>query len=394
MNTPIFNIHDLALILIIGECAILAVLFLANRGSRPISHQLLASFLLLNGMIALHTLILWGEAIRFKVFEFSPNIFFMFAFAFFLQGPMLYWYTKSIIYKDFAFSHRDLAHLIPTLLTPLYLYFVYYRHPLEIKHGLALDFKIYGTYDWNFNWFVHAQKSITVIYGALCLYQVLRYRKLIKHNYSNTETIDLSWLMLLTGGFLFAWLWIFITHLIGYAHYYDLGGTMGVIGNYVTCILINVLVFYSLFNMSSIEGIESPRENQAPMVDDEMKETIKPEQIERLRVAMDEEKLFLNSRLTLEEFSRRVQLPTRVVSTIINRHFKQNFHEFVNKQRVEEAQRILRSADAEQQNVMDIATAVGFNSKPAFNRFFKKFTDMTPTQYREHFLNQPPQNPS
>lgn len=386
METPIFNLHDLALILIIGECSLLAILFLAHRGIKPVSHVLVAIFLLLNAMISLHTIILWGAAIRFKVFDFSPNIFFLFSFAFFLQAPILYWYTKSIIYKDFAFTRRDLGHLIPTLLTPLYLYFVYYRHPLEIKRGLALDFKIYGTYDWNFNWFVHAQKSIVVIYGALCLYQVLKYRKLIRHNYSDTESIDLTWLMLLTGGFFFTWLWIFVTHLIGYAHYYDLGGTMGVIGNYFTCILINVLVFYSLFNIRNIEGIESTQADTSPIADDSIKDAIKPEQIERLRHAMEVEKLFLNSRLTLEEFAKRVQLSTRVVSTIINRHFEQNFHEFVNKERVEEAKRILCAADTEQQNVMDIATAVGFNSKPAFNRFFKKFTGLTPTQYREQHL--------
>lgn len=381
METPIFNIHDLALLLTIGECGLLAVLFLVHRGLKPISHILLASFLILNGMIALHTIILWGEAIRFKVFDFSENIFFIFSFAFFLQGPVLYWYTKSIVYKDFAFKRWDLIHLTPTLLTPFYLYYVYFRHPLEIKRGLALDFKIYGTYDWNFNWFVHAQKSITVIYGALCLYQIFKYRQLIKHNYSNTESIDLKWLMLLVSGFLFTWLWILVTHLIGYAHFYDIGGVMGVIGNYFTCILINVLVFYSLFNMANIEGIES--QTDLTVNDDNIKEAINPDHIERLRQAMEIEKLFLNSRLNLEEFSRRVQIPTRQVSTIINRHFNQNFHEFVNKHRVEEAQRILRDKNTGQQNVMDIASAVGFNSKPAFNRFFKKFTGMTPTQYRE-----------
>jgi AraC-like DNA-binding protein len=380
MDTPVFNIHDLALLLTIGECGLLAVLFLVHRGSKPLSHLLLAGFLILNAMIALHTIILWGEAIRFKIFDVSENIFFIFSFAFFLQGPVLYWYTKSIVYKDFAFKRWDIAHLIPTFLTPVYLYYVYYRHTLEIKRGLALDFKIYGTYDWNFNWFVHAQKTIIVIYGALCLYQIFKYRKLIKHNYSNTESIDLGWLMLLVSGFLFTWLWILVTHLIGYAHFYDIGGVMGVIGNYFTCILINILVFYSLVNLANIEGIETPVDIQP---EETVKESIKPEQIERLRQAMEIEKLFLNSRLNLEEFSRRVQIPSRMVSTIINRHFNQNFHEFVNSYRVEEAKRILLSKDAEQQNVMDIASTVGFNSKPAFNRFFKKLTGMTPTQYRE-----------
>ncbi|RYZ87656.1 MAG: AraC family transcriptional regulator, partial [Moraxellaceae bacterium] len=61
----------------------------------------------------------------------------------------------------------------------------------------------------------------------------------------------------------------------------------------------------------------------------------------------------------------------------------QNFHEFVNRYRVEEVKRVLSAADSQALAITDIATKAGFNSKAAFNRFFKKFTDMTPTQFRE-----------
>lgn len=63
MNAVLFNIHDVALLLRVGECSLLAVLFLAHRGCKPYSNSLLALFLLLNAMIALHLLILWGGSV-------------------------------------------------------------------------------------------------------------------------------------------------------------------------------------------------------------------------------------------------------------------------------------------------------------------------------------------
>ena len=88
---------------------------------------------------------------------------------------------------------------------------------------------------------------------------------------------------------------------------------------------------------------------------------------------MERDKLFLNTRLTLDEFAKRVELPSRQVSAAINQCLQQNFHEFVNRYRVEEAKRILSLPDKERQTVVQISSMSGFNSKAAFNRFFKKF---------------------
>jgi len=388
MNSILFNIHDVALLLRVGECAMLALLFLAHRGAKPASHFLLAAFLLLNAMIALHTLILWGDAVRFTLFDLSPNIFFSLAFAHFLQGPIIYWYTLSLLYRDFKFTRTDLLHLLPTLLTPIYLYFVYYRHTLEKKKGLALDFANYGAYDWNFNWFVHAEKTIVVVYGATSLYQVLRYRRLLKQRYSSVENIDLTWLLLLIGGFLFAWAWILLTHVIGLNHFFHISKVMAIAGNYLIFVLVNVLIFYSLLYSNVFEGI-SARQGEREITN----EAIPPDHIERIRNAMERDKLFLNTRLTLDEFAKRVELPSRQVSAAINQCLQQNFHEFVNRYRVEEAKRILSLPDKERQTVVQISSMSGFNSKAAFNRFFKKFAGMTPSQFRDqHQTTHAPQN--
>ena len=69
----------------------------------------------------------------------------------------------------------------------------------------------------------------------------------------------------------------------------------------------------------------------------------------------------------------------------MNRYIHQSFHEFVNRYRVEEAKQILREQAGKELPVTDVVAAAGFNSKATFNRFFKQYAGLTPSQYRQKF---------
>lgn len=376
MKSTIFNLHDIVLLLIIIGCCLLAALFLLRRAFKSVSHYLLAAFLALNALIALDTLIFWGDEVRYLAFEISPNLFFLFAFAFFLEGPVLFWCVRSLTQKEFSFRPADVLHLIPALAVPVYLYLVYYRYPVDVKRDLVLDFQILGAEGAHFTMFLTAQKVFVIIYGVMCLLQVAGYGIMLKNNFSNERT-DLAWLRLLTGGFLLVWTWIFAVHLVGLHDPGDaLGDVMGISGNYLILMLIGTLLFYCFIHPEVLENFGAEGE-QGRQID--------PEYIERIRSVMESGKLFLNPRLTLDEFSEHVQLPSRVVSAVINRCLNQNFHEFVNRYRVDEAKRILGEPDYSLLPILDVAIMAGFNSKTTFNRFFNKFSGHTPSQYREKY---------
>lgn len=377
MKTVIFNVHDVALLLIAGECSILALLFLVHRGARYLNHLLLAIFLILNVLIAIDTLIYWGEAVRYRVFDILPNLFFLFGFAYFLEGPVLYWYTRSMIYNDFSFRLPDMLHVLPAVAAQIYLYFAYHRYPTSVQNDLVLDFQIFSSSGGHHNIFVTAQKSIVVVYGAVCLFQLARYRALLKDNYSNIEKIDFVWLHLLIGGFLLGWIWSLVTHVFGLYRPGDVSDIMGIVGNYGTFVLINVLIFYALVYAGVFEGISQDTKRGRP----EEQDPVDPSHVDRIRAAM-ETGMFLNPRLTVDEFAGHVKLPPRQVSSVINRCLGRNFLEFVNSYRVEEAKRILAEPANIDDAVLDIALKSGFNSKATFNRFFKKFVGVTPTEYR------------
>jgi AraC-like DNA-binding protein len=112
-----------------------------------------------------------------------------------------------------------------------------------------------------------------------------------------------------------------------------------------------------------------------------------PETVEqvlpRLTRLMEEEKLFLDPDLTLKKLSERLQVHYNHLSQIINEHLGKSFNDYINAFRIEEAKQRLADPKEARKTVLEIAYDTGFYSKSVFNTAFKKFTGMTPSQFRK-----------
>jgi len=108
--------------------------------------------------------------------------------------------------------------------------------------------------------------------------------------------------------------------------------------------------------------------------------------IAKLLHLMDEERLFLDPDLTLNKLSLRLRIHYNHLSRIINERFGLSYNDFINKYRIEEARKKLTSPEEKESTILDIAYSTGFYSKSVFNAAFKKFTGMTPTEYRQKHL--------
>lgn len=98
---------------------------------------------------------------------------------------------------------------------------------------------------------------------------------------------------------------------------------------------------------------------------------------------MENEKLHEDPEFTLQQLSHKLQIPSYQVSQAINDGMKKNFYELVNGYRVEEAKRLLADDRNRNYTILSVGFEAGFNSKTTFNTVFKKFTGLTPTEYRE-----------
>ena len=96
---------------------------------------------------------------------------------------------------------------------------------------------------------------------------------------------------------------------------------------------------------------------------------------------MEKDKLFLDNDLNLPTVAEKLGISIHETSFLINDTTKDNFYNFINKYRVEEAKKLLTSSKIETLNILGIAYAAGFNSKTAFNTAFKKWVGVSPTNY-------------
>src|SRR6478752_1860646 len=99
----LFNIYDFVLLFGAFLSFGLAMLLVFRHQEGRIKRQywiFLAIFFFLSTLQSLDTLFYWSTNIRNYLSGVSTNFFFLFGFSFFLQGPLLYWFTKAAIYRN------------------------------------------------------------------------------------------------------------------------------------------------------------------------------------------------------------------------------------------------------------------------------------------------------
>lgn len=101
---------------------------------------------------------------------------------------------------------------------------------------------------------------------------------------------------------------------------------------------------------------------------------------EKLLALMAAEQPWLEPELTLTELAQRLRTTPNVLSKIINAGCGQNFNDFVNTYRVQEARRKLADPRFAHYSLVGVALESGFNSKSTFNRVFKKLLGQAPSE--------------
>ena len=84
--------------------------------------------------------------------------------------------------------------------------------------------------------------------------------------------------------------------------------------------------------------------------------------------------------LSLDKVAKQVHLNPAYFSTMFKQSTGSSFKEFLNIVRVEESKRLLANTDY---SLIDIAIATGFEDQSYFSKVFKKYTGLTPKQYRK-----------
>src|ERR1700687_587631 len=88
--------------------------------------------------------------------------------------------------------------------------------------------------------------------------------------------------------------------------------------------------------------------------------------------------------LSLDEMAQSVRLSTAHFGRMFRKSTGETPHQFVLRQRSERAKAMLRSPDA---RVLDVAVACGFKTQQHFAQVFRDVCRVSPTEYRQDFLD-------
>ncbi len=101
---------------------------------------------------------------------------------------------------------------------------------------------------------------------------------------------------------------------------------------------------------------------------------------------MEVDKLYQYPKLTVTDVAKKYNVSSKLVSKLINEHFKVSFSDFVNYFRIEEVKQRIQGNESSKYTILSMGLDAGFNSKSSFYYTFQRFTNMTPTEF-ENSLN-------
>lgn len=387
MSLVVFNFHDVVLWMTALQCLLFACLLLATNTKRHLSMIFLAAFLVAHALIPLHEMILWGLEFKLLVRNNLPEVYFLGAAAYYVDGALLLLCIKSLVFKDFQLKRSDLLHLLPLLAFVTFMVVTFYsKSHSERLHLINSETFVYGA---GYTFMELFSKVVRFSYCFLCLQLVFKYKHLLKSTHSNVEKVDITWIRMLVIGFMivmgFEAILAFSKTLYLFRPYHmDFFQKMGLTCYYSMFILVNLLVFTGIRYFSSFEPVkeeaDKPKDGTKRKAADHL---LNPELAQQIETAMRETQSYKLPDITLEHLATELSVPPRDLSMIINRHFGVNFYEFVNRYRIEEAKSLLSDPAHAATTITDIYLTVGFNSKSVFNTFFKKLVGTTPSQYRK-----------
>jgi AraC-like DNA-binding protein len=300
-----------------------------------------------------------------------------------LFGPLIYLYAVMASDRSRRYTRRDSLHFGPAALAvvaALPIYLMSGPEKLAFFHNAMRT----GDVPWTVTVFTPLKLVSGVTYTVITLLFLRRHRARIKDNYSSLEHVNLQWLVRLAVGAAVVWVVAVVVNLMQLSEgpasqrgedFITLGTALMIYGiGYMALRQPEIVRFDT--NEYPIVAAE-PRYERSGLSDREAA-ALKS----ALLSAMDQERPWKNSELTLADLARRLSTTPHKLSEVLNSQLEQTFYDFVNGYRVRYVQHRIGGDDAKNLKILSLALDAGFASKSTFNDVFKKHTGRTPSDYR------------
>ena len=315
----------------------------------------------------------------------------------FLIGPFLYLYICS--FKEQITWRRAIPHFLLFFVSAVTNYYLYstwvYKYPfaLEAPPEVLLDPASYMP--------ILIRNLQMLLYFFLARSALMKYQRSINHLFSETSRIDLAWIKSFLKGFLFLIISVMVLafFVFKFPQYFDLLILINtaIVTPYIYIVTFKGIAQTTLWQLHpdkkkvSIEkqmieaeatGLTQKENNESPLATKGLSAHRVKEIASDITRLMEKDKLYQEPELTLQVLAEKLGYQAYQVSQAINEGFSKSFYQLVNGYRVEEAKRLLGDERNRNYTLLSVGFEAGFNSKTTFNTVFKKFTGLTPTEYR------------
>ena len=246
--------------------------------------------------------------------------------------------------------------------------------------------------------FFNAMMVLSIIYGVGCaiwtLYELPRYHRYLKEEYSYDEDINLHWMRGVMVLF-FVILSIWVVSNLFTTMVTDIGYMISsLIGWSIVCYFINKQEIVLREVVSSCDvpcaepaagavatNCQSVAVNIANAASAPVAAQVEtPDTLcQRLVDCFEKDKVYLDPKLRLSELAARLGTNRTYLSQYFNKNCDQSFYSYVNNYRVSHSMQLLRDTDY---TLEVIASMSGFNSLSTFRRAFAQANGCSPLQYR------------
>ncbi len=283
---------------------------------------------------------------------------------FLLYGPVFYFYVSFITAEKEKLKRKDILHFIPFGLFFLFLavFFVYIA--------------VTGIENLSDSEESKSEKIFSVILNIVFYLQVFaylyfsrrsmnKYKKCILLNFSDIQRISYRWLSILIYVISFAWAATFFSTLCSMMLNETAAGiTLNIF--FVAVVIMFFSIGYFVLLMPDLYGKIHSEIKEESAKNEKYKKNIienkkKREYIAKINKVIQDDKLYLESEITIKQFSEAAEVPSHHLSQILNDAFGKNFYAFINEHRVEHAAQLLTENPSA--NILSVCFQSGFNSK-------------------------------
>lgn len=359
-------------------------LLLIGKKNKTQAHKILAAWLC---VLCLHLVLYY-----FSFSTNNKNFPLLFGLHFpmpLLHGPFLYLYAAALTKNLAANKKLDLLHFIPAII--FYLAFIPF-YLLSFDEKISIVNNGGAGYQPIYSISIISIIVSGIIYVILTSILLHHHRRRVLNQFSYTEKITLRWLQYLTYGIGLIWVFIIFSH-----------------DEIIYIVAVLFILFVGYFGIKQV-GIftqdnnkEIPRlQNQVSDNNDDVnnsseksgeadsskkysKSGLTSDSASQLHIklveVMNTEKLFKESDLTLSQLANRLHTHPNYLSQVINDKENKNFFDYINTLRTQEFIAVISDINNQKYTLLSLAYECGFNSKSSFNKYFRKTTGQSPSEY-------------